>query len=192
MKRFCLITQIIILAMIFMTSVAVFADSHADTIAVFKKSPAVMPFFETAFGYAVFPTVGKGAVVVGAAYGKGKVYRGETATGTATLAKMTIGYQLGGQVFSEIIFFEDQRAYDEFTSGSFEFDANASAVAITAGAQAQAGSMGTTAGASVGPSTGKQAGTSYHKGMAVFVHAKGGLMVEASIGGQRVIFEPYQ
>ena len=168
------------------------ADQYEDTIAVFKKSPAVMPFFETAYGYAVFPTVGKGAIVVGAAYGKGKVYRGETATGTATLVKMTIGYQFGGQAFSEIIFFEDQRAYTEFTSGIFEFDANASAVVITAGAQAQAGSMGTTAGASAGPATGTQAGTSYHKGMAVFVHAKGGLMVEASIGGQKVTFEPYQ
>jgi hypothetical protein len=93
---------------------------------------------------------------------------------------MSIGYQLGGQAFREIIFFEDQRAYDEFTRGTFEFDANASAVVFTAGAQAQAGTMGATAGASAGPSTGKQAGASYYKGMAVFVHARGGLMVEAA------------
>jgi lipid-binding SYLF domain-containing protein len=190
MKRFGCFALIVM--MMAMAPVQVFADSHADTIAVFKKSPAVKPFFETAYGYAVFPTVGKGGILFGAAYGKGKVYRGGTATGTATLSKMTVGLQLGGQAFSEIIFFKDQRAYDEFTRGSFEFDANASAVAITAGAQAQAGSMGATAGASAGPATGKQARVGYHKGMAVFVHAKGGLMVEAAIGGQTVAFEPYQ
>ncbi len=175
-----------------MAPVSVLADSHADTIAVFKKSAAVQPFFATAFGYAVFPTIGKGGIVVGAAYGKGKVFQGGTATGTATLAKMSMGFQLGGQAFSEIIFFEDQRAFDDFTSGSFEFDINASAVAITAGVQAQAGSMGTTAGASAGPATGTQAGNSYRKGTAVFVHAKGGLMIEAAIGGQRFDYEPYQ
>jgi lipid-binding SYLF domain-containing protein len=191
MKRFGIIALAVM--MILTTApVSVFADSHANAIAMFKSSPVVMPFFETAYGYAVFPTVGKGGLFVGAAYGKGKVFRGDTATGTATLAKMSIGYQVGGQAFREIIFFEDQRAYDEFTRGTFEFDANASAVAITAGLQAKAGSTGATAGASVGPSTGKQAGTSYYKGMAVFIHAMGGLMLEASIGGQTITFEPYQ
>ena len=192
MKRFRFITLALISMMMAIAPVSSFADSHADTIAVFKKSPAVVPFFSNAYGYAVFPTVGKGGFVIGAAYGKGKVYQGGTTTGTATLAKMTIGFQIGGQAFSEIVFFEDKRAYDEFTSGSFEFDANVSAVAITAGAQAQAGSMGTTAGASAGPATGAQAATSYNKGMAIFVHAKGGLMFEAAIGGQSFTFEPYQ
>jgi len=190
MKRFGFVA--LALMMMATSPMSVFADSHADAIAVFKSSPAVMPFFETAYGYAVFPTVGKGGLFVGAAYGKGKVFRGDTATGTATLAKMSIGYQVGGQAFREIIFFEDQRAYDEFTRGTFEFDANASAVAVTAGVQANAGSMGATAGASVLPSTGKQAGTTYFKGMAVFVHAMGGLMLEAAIGGQTITFEPYQ
>ncbi|MDX2452710.1 hypothetical protein [Desulfosarcina sp.] len=105
---------------------------------------------------------------------------------------MSIGFQAGGQAFSEIIFFEDKRAYDEFTSGEFEFDAVASAVAITAGVQAKAGTEGTTAGASAGPAAGKQAQASYHKGMAVFVHTKGGLMYEAAIGGQKFNFKPKQ
>lgn len=192
MKRFGYIVIVLAVLMMVAAPASVFADSHADAIAVFKSSPAVMPFFDTAYGYAVFPTVGKGGLFVGAAYGKGKVFRGDTATGTATLAKMSLGWQVGGQAFREIIFFEDQRAYEEFTRGSFEFDANASAVAITAGLQAQAGSMGATAGASVGPATGKQAGTKYFKGVAVFVHAMGGLMVEAAIGGQTITFEPYQ
>ena len=191
MKRFGFI-GITVMMMMVAAPASVFADSHTDAIAVFKSSPAVMPFFETAYGYAVFPTVGKGGLFVGGTYGKGKVFRGDTTTGTATLIKLSLGWQVGGQAFREIIFFEDQRAYDEFTRGTFDFDANASAVAITAGLQAQAGSMGKTAGASVGPSTGKQAGTNYRKGMAVFVHAIGGLMLEAAIGGQTITFEPYR
>ena len=149
----------------------------------------MQPFFKNAYGYAVFPTIGKGGVGIGGAFGKGQVYRGGKVTGTTSLIKGTIGFQLGGQVFSEIIFFQDKRAYDEFTSGGFEFDATASAIAITASAQAKAGTDGATAGASVGPATGKQAKTIYMKGMALFVHAKGGLMYEATIGGQKFSFK---
>ncbi|MGD9277697.1 MAG: hypothetical protein PVG37_03875 [Desulfobacterales bacterium] len=165
------------------------ADKFLDTIDTFKKSEAVRPFLKSAYGYAVFPTVGKGGIGIGGAYGKGQVYRGGRVTGETKLFKATIGFQLGGQAFSEIIFFQDKRAYDEFTAGSFEFDAAASAVAITAGAQAKGGTEGATAGASAGPATGKQAKTSYHKGMAVFVHTKGGLMYEAAIGGQKFTFK---
>jgi hypothetical protein len=166
------------------------ADDYADTVAVFKKSEAVQPFFENAYGYAVFPTIGKGGIGLGGAFGKGAVYQNGKLTGFASLVKVTIGFQLGGQAFSEIIFFEDKRAYDDFTSGNFEFDASASAVAITAGVQAKAGTEGTTAGVSTGPATGKQAESSYRKGMAVFVHTRGGLMYEAVIGGQKFTFSP--
>ena len=113
------------------------ADDYANTIAVFKKSPAVQPFFTNAYGYAIFPKVGKGGFGIGGSYGKGKVYRQGTLTGTAQMIEASIGFQAGGQVFSQMIFFQDKRAYDEFTSGDFAFDATASAVAITAGAQAQ-------------------------------------------------------
>ena len=89
-----------------------------------------------------------------------------------------------------MIFFEDKRAYDDFTGGNFEFDAGVSAVAITAGVQAKAGTEGATAGASAGPATGTQAKTNYRKGIAVFVHSKGGLMYEATVGGQKFSFEP--
>lgn len=166
------------------------SDPYVRTSMVFKHYPHVAPFFGNAYGYAVFPTVGKGGFVVGAAYGKGRVYRQGTATGMSTLVKMSIGWQLGGQAFSEIIFFQDQRAYDEFTSGNFEFDASASAVVITAGAQAQAGTAGASAGASVTQATGAQAPVSYRKGTAVFVLTKGGLMYEAVIGGQAFTFKP--
>lgn len=164
------------------------ADKILDAVEIFKKSEAVQPFFKSAYGYAVFPTVGKAGFGIGGAYGKGQVYRGGKVAGEAKLFKATIGFQLGGQAFSEIIFFEDKRAYDEFTSGNFEFDAAASAVAITAGAQAKAGTEGATAGASAGPNTNTQAKARYHKGMAVFVHTKGGLMYEAAIGGQKFSF----
>ena len=173
---------------IFFIGVA-YADDFTETMETFKKSKVVGPFFDNTYGYAVFPTVGKGGLGIGGAYGKGQVYQGGNVTGETKLMKATIGLQAGGQAFSEIIFFEDKRAYDDYTSGEFEFDASASAVAITVGAQAKAGTEGTSAGASAGPSTGKQAKASYSKGMAVFVYTKGGLMYEAAIGGQKFSFE---
>lgn len=166
------------------------ADRTEDTINVFKKSDAVRPFFDNAYGYAVFPTIGKGGLIIGGAYGSGRVYKQGEISGTATVMKVSLGLQIGGQAFSEIIFFRDKRAYDEFVSGEFEFDGSASAVIVTAGAQAKASTQGSTAGASLGPATGTQAETSYTKGMAIFVHTLGGLMAEVSIGGQKFEFEP--
>jgi hypothetical protein len=192
MKRSRFFILLITVMVVLSLSTPALADKFTDTIDIFKKSEAVQPFFKSAYGYAVFPTVGKAGIGIGGAYGKGQVYRGGKVTGEAKLFKATIGFQLGGQAFSEIIFFEDKRAYDEFTGGSFEFDAAASAVAITAGAQAKAGTEGATAGASAGPATGTQAKTRYHKGMAVFVHTKGGLMYEAAIGGQKFSFSAKQ
>jgi lipid-binding SYLF domain-containing protein len=165
------------------------ADDFSETIAEFKKAPAVQPFFNSAYGYAVFPTVGKGGIGIGGAYGKGQVYRKGAVTGKVSLAKLTIGFQLGGQAFSEIIFFQDGRAYKDFTSGEFEFDAAASAVAITAAAQAKTGTEGASASAGTGSRSGAQAETSYRKGMAVFTYIKGGLMYEAAIGGQKFSFK---
>lgn len=188
--RFPMLLSMIVLALTL--SVSAQAESFTDTIEIYKKSEAVAPFFKNAYGYAIFPTIGKGGIGIGGAYGQGQVYRGGTVTGEASLIKATIGFQLGGQAFSEVIFFEDKRAYDEFTSGEFEFDAGVSAVAITAGVQAKAGTEGATAGASAGPATGKQLKNKYHKGMAIFIHAKGGLMYEAAIGGQKFKFKPKQ
>jgi lipid-binding SYLF domain-containing protein len=190
MKRHHFLTILITAALLVAFSGTALADKYTDTIEIYKKSEAVQPFFKSAYGYAVFPTIGKGGLGIGGAYGKGQVYRGGRVTGEASLVKLSIGWQAGGQAFSQMIFFEDKRAYDEFTSGEFEFDASASAVAITAGVQAKAGTEGVSAGASAGPATGKQAKTNYHKGMAVFTHAKGGLMYEAAIGGQKFNFSP--
>ncbi len=185
--RFFALLAMVIVALGF--SNQAYADSYSNAVDVFKKSPAVQPFFENAYGYALFPTIGKAGFVVGGAYGEGKVYLGGQVTGTSSIIKLSIVWQAGGQAFSEIIFFLDKRAYDEFTKGEFAFDAQASAVAITAGAQVQAGTKGVSASATAGPATGAQAETSYNKGMAVFVHAKGGLMYEAAIGGQKFNFK---
>ena len=95
----------------------------------------------------MFPTIGKGGFVVGAAHGKGRVYSGGAATGRTTVTQLSVGFQLGGEAFSQIIFFEDKFAYDRFTAGKFEFSAQAQAVAIVIGAQAQTGTTGTSAGA---------------------------------------------
>jgi lipid-binding SYLF domain-containing protein len=183
------VVLIVVVAALILSSPA-YADKFKDTIDIYKKSEAVQPFFKNAYGYAVFPTIGKAGIGIGGSYGTGHVYQGGKVTGEVSVIKGSIGWQLGAQAFSQMIFLQDKRAYDEFTSGNFEFDATASAVAITAGAQAKAGTEGASAGASAGPATGKQAKTSYHKGMAVFVHAKGGLMYEASIGGQKFTFKP--
>jgi len=181
---------LIVTLLVFISSITFAVEDYSSTIKVFKQSPQAQPYFKNAYGYAVFPTVGKGGLGIGGAYGKGQVYHGGKVTGTTKLVKVSIGLQAGGQAFSQIIFFKDKRAYDEFTSGEFAFDAQASAVAITAGVQAQAGSTGATAGASAGPKTGAHAETKYHKGMAIFVHVKGGLMYEAAIAGQKFSFEP--
>jgi lipid-binding SYLF domain-containing protein len=106
------------------------------------------------------------------------------------MAQVTIGFQLGGQAYSQIVFFQDQRAFKEFTSGNFEFGAEASAVAITAGAGARASTAGSSAGASGGQHDAKTVSGGYNKGMATFTVAKGGLMYEASIGGQKFSYKP--
>ena len=167
-----------------LSSGSAFADPYQDTIKVFRNAGKSGAFFGTAHGYAVFPTIGKGGLVVGAAHGNGHVYRGGKYIGNTSVTQLSVGLQAGGQAYSQIIFFEDARALKEFTSGNFEFGAEASAVAITAAAGASAGTTGTSAGASTGKNDAKTAG-SYKGGMAVFTVAKGGLMYEAAISGQK-------
>jgi len=157
---------------------------YSSTINVFRQAGESGRFFDNSYGYAVFPTIGKGGFFVGAAYGKGRVYAAGNVTGDTTMTQLSVGFQLGGQAYSQIIFFEDQRAYDEFTGGNFEFSADASAVAITAGASASAGTSGSSAGASGGQNNATTRG-GYYRGMATFVVAKGGLMYEAVLAGQK-------
>jgi lipid-binding SYLF domain-containing protein len=165
------------------------ADDYSDTLNLFKNAGESAAFYKNAYGYAVFPTVGKGGVGVGGAYGKGRVYAKGKHTGDTSLTQVTVGLQLGGQAYSEVIFFEDERAFKEFTGGNFEFGAEAGAVAITAAANASASTTGSSAGASGGKKDAKTVGK-YYKGMATFTVAKGGLMYEATIGGQKFSYKP--
>lgn len=141
------------------------------TIDRFKQTDTSMNerFFKTAVGWAVFPDVGKGGVGVGGAYGKGVLFEGGEAVGYCDLAQATIGFQLGGQVYSELIFFEDKLSLDAFKAGTFEFAAQASAVAAAADASVNA---------------------DYEHGVAVFTLSGKGLMYEASIGGQKFDYTP--
>jgi lipid-binding SYLF domain-containing protein len=147
------------------------SEKVLETIDRFKETDAGMAdWFEKAAGYAVFASVGKGGIGIGGAHGNGEVVTGGQAIGKTTVTQVTVGLQLGGQSFSQIIFFKEQSDLDSFTAGNFEFNAQVSAVALTTGASADAG---------------------YDHGVAVFTLAKGGLMYEASVGGQKFSFEAY-
>ncbi len=180
-------TSIIFAFVCFALAMPAWADKYLDTIENFKRAEVAKPYFTSAYGYAVFPTIGKGAIGVGGAGGKGHVYQGGKFVGESTLVQLSVGFQLGGQAYSQIVFFEDKRAFDEFTSNGFEFGADASAVAITAGANAQVGTTGVSAGASTTVEHGK-AVAQYYKGFAVLTLAKGGLMYQAALAGQKYTF----
>jgi lipid-binding SYLF domain-containing protein len=166
-----------------------FASSYGDAIARFKAADRTATFFSTSYGYAVLPTVGEGALGVGGAFGKGRVYAHGRYVGDVSMGQVSVGFQAGGKGFSQIIFFEDKRALDEFESSGFEFGADVSAVAITAGASATASTNGASAGASVDVNNAVTRGK-YQKGMAVFTIAKGGLMYQVAVAGQKFSYTP--
>jgi lipid-binding SYLF domain-containing protein len=160
------------------------AATFKETIDIFRNAGASASFFRNSYAYAVFPAVGSGALGVGGAFGRGRVYVHGRYVGDTTMGQLSVGFQAGGKAYSEIIFLQDKRALDEFESGSFEFGADASVVAITAGANASAATNGASAGASAAESNATTRGV-YQKGMAVFTVAKGGLMYSAAIAGQK-------
>ncbi|HEV7367350.1 MAG TPA: lipid-binding SYLF domain-containing protein [Gemmatimonadales bacterium] len=134
-----------------------------------EKDPKISQVFASAYGYAVFPTVGKGGLGIGAARGKGYVYQRGRLIGRSTLTQVTIGLQFGGQAYSEVVFFKDAAALDNFKKGKLKLDAQASAIALTARASAA---------------------LAYRNGVAIVTMAKGGLMYEASVGGQKFSYQP--
>ena len=181
---------LISLVLAFVSQMAL-ADDYEDAINIFRNAGESGNYFDKSVGYAIFPTIGKAGIGIGGAFGKGKVYKHGKLIGNTSMAQATIGLQLGGQAYTQIVFFENEAALDNFTSGNFEFSAEASAVAITAAASAGANTGG---GVSTGVSGGKNDATTdslgYRKGMAVFTVAKGGLMYEAALGGQKYSYEP--
>ena len=145
-------------------------DKTIKALNKFKKISSLKPYFEKARGYAVFPNVGKAGFGIGGARGSGEVFEKGNLIGKTTLTQLSIGFQLGGQAFSQIIFFKDEKSLERFTQGNFEFGASASAILISEGANASA---------------------DYSDGVAVLTYSKGGLMYEASIGGQKFSYEEY-
>ena len=146
------------------------SDKTIKALNKFKKISSLKTYFKKARGYAVFPNVGKGGIGIGGARGKGEVFEKGKVIGSTSLTQVSIGFQLGGQAFSQIIFFKDKKSLERFTEGNFEFGASASAALISEGANASA---------------------DYSDGVAVLTFSKGGLMYEASIGGQKFSYEEY-
>ena len=168
-------------------------EDFSRSIEEFQSIEAVAPYFNTAYGYAVWRRIARGGFGIGAASGKGQIYLNGEVTGFSRLIDVTIGFQAGGQAYRQIVFFQDKRAYDEFTSGSFQFDASASAVAVTAGAQANASTQGSQASAGAGSASNTAiTGAGYLRGLQVFTMLVGGLMYQATIGGQSYGFTPVE
>lgn len=183
------LARIFLLLLLFIPFSSAWADNFQDTIEVFRNAGQSGSFFDNSYGYAVFPTVGRAGIGIGGARGSGRVFVGGEHVGDTTMTQLTVGLQLGAQGYSMIVFFEDERAFEEFSSGSFEFSAQAKAVAITAGASASASTAGSSAGASGGRSDATTVG-GFNRGLAIFTVARGGLMYEASIGGARFSYRP--
>jgi lipid-binding SYLF domain-containing protein len=171
------------------TALPASADEFDDAREIFADAGASSGFFDSAYGYALFPGIGKGGMGVGGARGKGRVYVGGKRVGDVTMTQLSIGLQLGGQKYSQIVFFENEETFTEFTGGNFEFGAGVSAVAITASASASTSTAGSNASAAGSKDTASVAG-GYTDGYAVFTVAKGGLMYEASVSGQKFKYKP--
>ena len=148
------------------------AKETSEAIELFKSTDSDMAkWFANSTGYAVFPSVTKGAIGIGAAHGTGEVFEKDKLIGSVSLTQVTIGFQLGGQEYAEVIFFENKETLDQFKNSKLAMSAQVSAVAAAEGASSDA---------------------KYQQGVAVFTIAKGGLMFEASVGGQKFKFKPLE
>ena len=144
-------------------------SKYKKAIKIFKDSKHSHDFFKKSYGYAIFPNIGKGGFGIAGAYGKGRVYVNGKHIANTSVSQFTIGFQLGGQAYTQMMFFKDKNAFTTFKTGNFELGVQASAVAINVGA-----------GATV----------DYDRGIAIFTSSKGGLMYEASVGGQKFKYAP--
>ncbi|MBM7071208.1 lipid-binding SYLF domain-containing protein [Shewanella sp. 202IG2-18] len=179
-----------LLCFVLLTANSAFAaDEYTNALDNFSHATETSQYINSAYGYALFPSVGKAGFVVGGAYGKGRVYKQGTFIGVSKITQASIGFQFGAQEYSEIIFFKDKSTYEKFIKGNFELNAQASAIVVNLGASAQAGTTGNSAGA--GQSGGAQTSVgSYVNGMSIYIIPKVGFMVEASVAGQSFTFEP--
>ena len=164
-------------------------DAYGEAVSLFRNAGESAAFFNNCYGYAVFPTIGKAGWGVGGAHGSGRVYVHGLYVGDTTMNQLSVGLQAGGQAYSQIVFFQDRRAFDEFTRGGFEFGADVNAVAITAAAGGSLGTDGAGAEASGGMKDARTVG-GYYKGVAVFTIVKGGAMFQATVAGQKFSYSP--
>lgn len=146
-------------------------DAENAKLALLEADPGMQSFFDESAGYAIFPNVGKGGLIIGGASGNGVVYENGIAVGMADLKKLNIGLQAGGQAVIQVIFFENDASLSEFKEGNFAFGAEVSAVAVKSGIAYNA---------------------KYKDGVAVFAMTKGGLMADASVGGQKFGYKPFE
>ncbi|HTE24383.1 lipid-binding SYLF domain-containing protein [Flavitalea sp.] len=146
----------------------IMGDSKNAKEAFIKTDPGLKKWFTDSYGYVIFPNVGKGGVIVGGAGGNGTVYEKGQSIGTANMVQATVGAQVGGKAYREVIFFETKDALDRFRENKFEFSSQIAAVALKSGVSANA---------------------KYTEGVAVFTEDKGGLMAEVSVGGQKFTFK---
>jgi lipid-binding SYLF domain-containing protein len=150
------------------------AELHADSGYTLKdleqQDPTLADFVNQGHGYAIFPAIGKGAVGVGGAYGRGEVWEQGKFVGYTDMTQGLVGAAIGGENYSEVIVFQDRDALERFEAGNFSFEANASAIAIESGAGASA---------------------KFQNGVSVMVHPRAGLMAEASVAGQKFTFQPH-
>jgi len=147
----------------------VIADCRQAKVSFLKGDGLMRNLFASAYGYVIFPNIGKGGIGIGGATGNGVLYQGGAMMGMAKMTQLTIGFQWGGQAYREVIFFENKEAIDRFKANNFEFAAQASAVAVTAGVSGN---------------------IKYKNGVMIFTQTKAGLMYEASIGGQKFKYWP--
>jgi hypothetical protein len=167
-------------------------EDFSPSIEMFRSISGVAPFFDSAYGYAVWRTIARGGLGIGAATGKGQVYVDGSVVGFSRLVDISIGLQAGGQAYQQVIFFADRAAFDKFATGNFEFSAQASAVAVTASAQASSSTQGTLATAGAGDPTSAVTDGGYQDGLRVFTMATGGLMYQATIAGQKYGYRPVE
>ncbi len=147
------------------------ADAREEKTMIEREYPGMADYFNTAEGYVIFPNVGKGAYIIGGASGNGAVYEGGSLVGYADLKQVDVGLQIGGKAFVEVIFFQTEQALERFKAGSYELEANASAVILDKGISKE---------------------IEFQNGVAIITVPKGGAMAGISVGGQRFDFTPVQ
>lgn len=150
-------------------SARIVQDSKTAKAEFIKTDKQMEGFFSSSYAYVIFPNVGKGGVGIGGAAGSGAVYEQGKLIGGAKLKQVSVGAQIGGQAYREVIFFENEAAFERFKSNKLEFSAQLGAIAVKEGASANA---------------------AYNDGMMIFTQTKGGLMAEATVGGQKFSYEP--